>query len=91
LRSSSADFRRLWAEHQVADGTASPAVDVLSRAVAELLAAGVEQGAVRDDVGPGAVLMALQGICSVCGEPGSRADADGVVTLVLDGLRRRPA
>ncbi|GIE78931.1 TetR family transcriptional regulator [Actinoplanes philippinensis] len=72
-------------------GTLAEGGRELSQAVAELLTAGVEQGVVRDDVGPGAVLMALQGICSVCGEPGSRADADGVVTLVLDGLRRRPA
>jgi AcrR family transcriptional regulator len=62
----------------------------LSEVVTELLAAGVAEGSVRSDVGAGAVLMALQGICTACGRPGSRADADGVVTLVLDGLRTRP-
>jgi hypothetical protein len=61
----------------------------LGQVVAELLAAGVEEGTVRDDVGAGAVMMILQGICMACDQPGSRADADGAVTLLLDGLRCR--
>ncbi len=61
----------------------------LGQAIADLLAAGVEEGTVRDDVGVGAVMMAIQGICMACDQPGSRTDADGAVTLVLDGLRRR--
>ncbi len=61
----------------------------LGQVIADLLAAGVEEGVIRDDVGVGAVMMTLQGICTACGHPGSRADADGTVTLVLDGLRRR--
>ena len=60
----------------------------LEQVVTDLLAAGVEEGTVRDDVGAGAVPMVLQGICSACGHPGSRGDADGAVTLVLDGLHR---
>jgi AcrR family transcriptional regulator len=60
----------------------------LDQVITDLLAAGVEEGTVRDDVGAGALLMVLQGICTVCGHPGSRGDADGAVTLVLDGLRR---
>ena len=60
----------------------------LGQVIADLLTAGVEEGAVRDDVGAGAVMMALQGICTGCDQLGSRADADGTVTLVLDGLRR---
>ncbi|GAA2875444.1 TetR family transcriptional regulator [Actinoplanes cyaneus] len=63
----------------------------LDRAMAGLLAAGVEEGTIRDDVGAGAVMMVLQGICTACDEPGSREDADGAVTLLLDGLRRRPS
>jgi AcrR family transcriptional regulator len=59
----------------------------LGQVIGELLAAGVTEGDIRDDVGVGAVMMALQGICAACVQPGSRADADGVVTLVLDGLR----
>lgn len=59
----------------------------LDRAVAELLAAGVEQGTVRADVGSGAVMTVLTGISTACGRPGSRDDADGAVTLILAGLR----
>jgi len=61
----------------------------LDRVIADLLAAGVDEGSIRDDVGAGAVMMVLQGICAGCDRPGSRADADGAVTLMLDGLRRR--
>jgi AcrR family transcriptional regulator len=61
----------------------------LDRAIADLLAAGAEEGAIRDDVGAGAVMMVLHGICTAFDQPGSRDDADGAVTLMLDGLRRR--
>ena len=60
----------------------------LQEVIAELLAAGVEEGTIRDDITAGAVLIALQGICSACGHPGARDDVDGAVTLVLAGLRR---
>ncbi len=63
----------------------------LGQVITELLAASVEEGTIRDDVGVGAVMMVLQGICTACHQPGSRDDADGAVTLVLDGLRRRPS
>jgi AcrR family transcriptional regulator len=61
----------------------------LDRVITDLLAAGVEEGTIRDDVSAGAVMMVLQGVCTVGDEPGFRDDADGAVTLVLDGLRRR--
>jgi AcrR family transcriptional regulator len=61
----------------------------LGQVVADLLAAGVEEGTIRDDIGVGAVMTALQGICTTHDQPGSRAAADGTVTLVLDGLRHR--
>ena len=60
----------------------------LDQVVTDLLAMGVEEGTVREDVGASAVLMVLHGICAACGRPGSRHDADGAITLVLDGLRR---
>lgn len=60
----------------------------LEQAVADLVAAAVRDGAVRDDVGAGAVMMALHGIGAAHDRPGWRAEADGVITLVLDGLRR---
>ncbi|WP_375424945.1 TetR/AcrR family transcriptional regulator [uncultured Friedmanniella sp.] len=60
----------------------------LDQVIADLLAAGVEEGTFRDDASAGAVLMLLQGICTACGDPGSQGDADNAITLVLDGLRR---
>jgi AcrR family transcriptional regulator len=61
----------------------------LDRVIADLLAEGAEEGTIRDDVGAGAVMLVLQGICTACAQPGSRNDADGAVTLAIDGLRRR--
>lgn len=61
----------------------------LEEAVADLVSAAAASGAIRDDVGAGPVLMALHGISAAHDRPGWRADADGVITLVLDGLRHR--
>ncbi|MGW4401603.1 TetR/AcrR family transcriptional regulator [Amycolatopsis nivea] len=60
----------------------------LEEAVTDLVAAAVRDGAVRDDVDAGAVMMALHGIGAAHDRPRWRAEADDVVTLVLDGLRR---
>ncbi|MFJ7212942.1 TetR/AcrR family transcriptional regulator [Amycolatopsis sp. NPDC098790] len=60
----------------------------LEEAVTDLVAAAVREGTVRDDVGSGTVMMALHGIGAAHDRPGWRAEADGVITLVLDGLRR---
>ncbi|WP_448060824.1 TetR/AcrR family transcriptional regulator [Cellulomonas hominis] len=59
----------------------------LEQAVAELVAAAVADGAIRDDVPAGAVMMALHGIGAAHDRPDWRAEADDVITLVLDGLR----
>lgn len=60
----------------------------LEQAVTDLVAAAVQDGTVRDDVDAGAVMMALHGIGAAHDRPGWRAEADDVITLVLDGLRR---
>jgi AcrR family transcriptional regulator len=60
----------------------------LEQAVTDLVAAAVRDGAVRDDVDAGAVMMALHGIGAAHDRPGWRLEADGVITLVLDGLCR---
>lgn len=60
----------------------------LEQTVTDLVAAAAKDGTVRDDVGAGTVMMALHGIGAAHDRPGWRAEADGVVTLVLDGLRR---
>ncbi|MFF0575496.1 TetR/AcrR family transcriptional regulator [Streptosporangium saharense] len=59
----------------------------LEQAVTDLVAAAVRDGAVRDDVDAGAVMMALHGIGAAHDRPNWRAEADDVITLVLDGLR----
>ncbi|MFD2467543.1 TetR/AcrR family transcriptional regulator [Amycolatopsis silviterrae] len=61
----------------------------LEEAVTDLVSAAAKAGAIRDDVGAGTVLMALHGIGAAHDRPGWRAEADGVVTLLLDGLRHR--
>ncbi|WP_409490896.1 TetR/AcrR family transcriptional regulator [Amycolatopsis sp. cmx-11-12] len=60
----------------------------MEQAVADLVAAAKRDGTVRDDVGSGTVMMALHGIGAAHDRPDWRAEADGVITLVLDGLRR---
>ena len=60
----------------------------LEQAVSDLVATGVRDGALRDDVGAGTLMMALHGIGASRDRPGWRAEADGIITLVLDGLRR---
>lgn len=66
----------------IAEGT-----QLLERTVTELMVAAVNAGAIRDDIDAGAVMMAIHSIGSARDHPGWRTLADGVVTLVLDGLR----
>ncbi len=70
-------------------GALAEGSQALEQAVTDLVAAAAKDGAVRDDVGAGAVMMALHGIGAAHDRPGWRAEADDVVTLVLDGLLRR--
>jgi AcrR family transcriptional regulator len=69
-------------------GALAEGSQALEQAVTDLVAAAVKDGAVRDDVGAGAVMMALHGIGAAHDRPDWRTEADGVITLVLDGLRR---
>ncbi|WP_034218080.1 TetR/AcrR family transcriptional regulator [Actinoplanes subtropicus] len=71
-------------------GALTKGSEALAQAIGELLAAAAADGTIRDDVGVGPVMMALHGISAAYDRPGGPADADGVVTLVLDGLRHRP-
>ncbi|WP_290055965.1 TetR/AcrR family transcriptional regulator [Amycolatopsis solani] len=59
----------------------------LEQAVTDLVAAAVREGTVRGDANAGAVMMALHGIGAAHDRPDWRSEADGVITLVLDGLR----
>ena len=69
-------------------GVMAEGAQTLGQVIDDLLAAAVSAGSIRDDVGAGAVMMVLQGICAAYNHPTYRADADGVITLVLAGLRR---
>ncbi|GAB3878995.1 TetR/AcrR family transcriptional regulator [Kibdelosporangium lantanae] len=60
----------------------------LEQAITDMVTAAMEDGAIRDDVDPGAIMMALHGIGAAHDRPDWRTEADGVITLVLDGLRR---
>ena len=64
---------------------------VLEHAVTDLLDAAMQQGTVRGDadagVLAGAVMIALHGIGAAHDRPGWQAEADGLITLVLAGLR----
>ncbi|MGW3353319.1 SbtR family transcriptional regulator [Nonomuraea rubra] len=52
---------------------APPPLRALEQSVTDLVAAVVQDGAVRDDVGAGAVMMALHGIGAAHDRPGWRA------------------
>jgi AcrR family transcriptional regulator len=75
----------LWADRS---GALAESSQALEQAVTDLVDAAVQAGAIRDDVDAGAVMMALHGIGAAHDRPGWRAEADGVITLMLDGLRR---
>ncbi|MFC4081124.1 TetR/AcrR family transcriptional regulator [Amycolatopsis samaneae] len=60
----------------------------LEQAVTGLVTAAARDGAIRDDVDPGAIMMALHGIGAAHDRPHWRTEADDVITLVLDGLRQ---
>ena len=68
-------------------GALSEGTRALERTVTNLMAAAVRDGAIRDDVGAGTVMMVLHGVSAARDQPGWRAKADGVITLMLDGLR----
>ncbi len=59
----------------------------LESAVTALLSRAAAAGAIRADVPAGAVMLALHGITTAHDRDDWRAEADGTVTLLLDGLR----
>jgi AcrR family transcriptional regulator len=69
-------------------GALAESSQALEQAVTTLVATAVKDGSVRDDVGVGAVMLALHGVSAARDQPGWRTRADGVITLMLDGLRR---
>ncbi|MET9225712.1 TetR/AcrR family transcriptional regulator [Lentzea sp. NPDC003310] len=61
----------------------------LERAVLEMVDTATEDGAIRRDVDGGAVMMALHGIGAAHDRPNWRAEADGLITLLIAGLAVR--
>jgi AcrR family transcriptional regulator len=57
-------------------------------AVAELLDAGAAAGAIRDDVQPEDVMASLSGISLAAGAPDQQEQAERLLDLLMDGLRR---
>ncbi|MCS7477660.1 TetR/AcrR family transcriptional regulator [Umezawaea endophytica] len=69
-------------------GALTEGSQALEQAVTDLVAIAVKDGAIRDDVDAGAIMMALHGIAAAHNRPNWRTEADGVITLVANGLRR---
>ncbi|MCC2031587.1 TetR/AcrR family transcriptional regulator [Microbacterium allomyrinae] len=59
----------------------------LERTVSELMARAAADGAIRDDVPPGAVMVVLHGIGSTADRPLWPAEARAAVELLIDGLK----
>jgi AcrR family transcriptional regulator len=59
----------------------------LETAVGRLVSTAVEAGAIRDDVRPGAVMMALHGMSAALDRPDWRGEADDLLTALVSGLR----
>jgi AcrR family transcriptional regulator len=63
--------------------------DLLTEALAGLLAAGAAAGSIRADLDPDDVLMSLGGVALIVGAPSQRAQAGRLIDLLMDGLRAR--
>jgi AcrR family transcriptional regulator len=61
--------------------------DLLTEALATLLAAGATAGSIRPDADPNDVLMALGGVTLIAGDPGQHELAGRLLDLLVDGLR----
>ncbi|MFI6149179.1 TetR/AcrR family transcriptional regulator [Streptomyces sp. NPDC051109] len=66
--------------------------DMIQSAIAALMDACAEAGAIRTDIGPTDMFAALAGIALTSAKPEQRAQAERLLDLTLDGLRppRRP-
>lgn len=58
----------------------------LERTIAELMAREAVEGAIRDEVTPGAVMVVLHGIGSSIGRPNWASESRAVVELLLHGV-----
>ena len=63
--------------------------ELLTAAVADLLAAGAADGTLREDLDPFDVLVGVTGVSLATGEYGDREQANRLLDLMLDSYRRR--
>jgi AcrR family transcriptional regulator len=63
--------------------------DLMTSALATLLAAGVDTGTVRADADPEDTLMGLGGVTLIAGQPEQRDLAGRLLDLLIDGLKSR--
>lgn len=80
--------RTFFAASETAGGDLSDEGRVVEDAVAAILSRGVEQNVLRDDIPAGALMLALHGIGMASVTSEHRVEADGIVQLMIDGLRR---
>jgi AcrR family transcriptional regulator len=64
------------------------ASQALETAVADLVTAAIRDGAIRDDVRAGALMVALHGISAALDRPDWRNEADDLITVLSSGLLR---
>jgi AcrR family transcriptional regulator len=63
----------------------------LEDATIALLNRGIDSGAIRDDISPGTLMLALHGIAIASTRSEWRSEADDVIRLLIDGLQRPSA
>jgi AcrR family transcriptional regulator len=63
--------------------------DLLTEALATLMAAAAADQTIRPDIDPNDVLMGLGGVTLIAGEPGQRDLARRLLDLLMDGLKHR--
>ncbi|MGO1506438.1 MAG: TetR/AcrR family transcriptional regulator [Microbacteriaceae bacterium] len=80
--------RTFFAATEAAGDTLSDEGQALEEAVTAILNRGIEQAVLRDDVPAGALMLALHGIGFASVHSERRVEADGIVQLMIDGLRR---
>lgn len=80
--------RTFAAHNESADEAITDEAKALEGAIVALLNRGIETGAIRDDVSPGALMLALHGIALASTRSELRTEADGVIQLLIDGLHR---
>jgi hypothetical protein len=84
----------LSSDHGSASGQLAEGTRVLEQAVTDLVKAAVQEGAVRVDTDAatvaGAAMIALHGIGAAHDRPRWQAEADSLITAMLDGIRWPP-